>query len=100
MGKVLVEKLLRSCPNVKSIYILLRTKKNVDPRTRLDELIRSKIFDRVREMNASLLDKVIVIPGDIVLPGLGISDSYIELISQEVSIVFHSAATVKFDEPM
>lgn len=51
-------------------------------------------------MNASLLDKVIVIPGDIVLPGLGISDSYIELISQEVSIVFHSAATVKFDEPM
>lgn len=43
MGKVLVEKLLRSCPDVKSIYILLRTKKNVDPCDRLDELIRSKV---------------------------------------------------------
>lgn len=51
-------------------------------------------------MNANLLDKVIVIPGDIVLPGLGISDTNIELLNQEVSIVFHSAATVKFDEPM
>lgn len=100
MGKVLVEKLLRSCPDVKSIYILLRTKKNVDPCDRLDELIRSKIFDRVREMNANLLNKVVVIPGDIVLPGLGISNANIELLSQEVSIVFHSAATVKFDEPM
>lgn len=51
-------------------------------------------------MNANLLNKVVVIPGDIVLPGLGISNDNIELLSQEVSIVFHSAATVKFDEPM
>lgn len=51
-------------------------------------------------MNANLLNKVVVIPGDIVLPGLGISNANIELLSQEVSIVFHSAATVKFDEPM
>lgn len=43
MGKVLVEKLLRSCSNIKSIYILLRTKKNVDPCDRLNELIRSKV---------------------------------------------------------
>jgi alcohol-forming fatty acyl-CoA reductase len=28
VGKVLVEKLLRSCASIKSIYILVRTKKN------------------------------------------------------------------------
>lgn len=44
MGKVLVEKLLRSCPDLKSIYVLLRSKKNVDPIGRLNELIKSKVF--------------------------------------------------------
>lgn len=47
MGKVLVEKLLRSCPNVKSIFVLLRSKKNVDPIGRLNELIKSKVFEIV-----------------------------------------------------
>ena len=41
-----------------------------------------------------------VIPGDITMPALGISNADIEILTQDVSIVFHSAATVKFDEPM
>ncbi len=27
LGKVLVEKLLRSCPNIKAVYLLMRSKK-------------------------------------------------------------------------
>ena len=34
------------------------------------------------------------------MPDLGISDQDLNLMIQEVSIVFHSAATVKFDEPL
>lgn len=43
---------------------------------------------------------MIPIPGDITLPGLGISKLDLEMLIRDVSIVFHSAATVKFDEPL
>jgi len=43
--KVLVEKLLRSCPGIKNIYILLRTKKGLDARQRLEELFNAKVKD-------------------------------------------------------
>lgn len=39
MGKVLVEKLLRSCPNLKTVYLLLRRKRGVDSETRLKKLL-------------------------------------------------------------
>lgn len=37
MGKVLVEKLLRSCPDIKTIYLLMRPKKGQDIHHRLTE---------------------------------------------------------------
>jgi fatty acyl-CoA reductase len=43
MGKVLVEKLLRSCPDVATIYLLMRPKRGNDVRTRQEELIRSQV---------------------------------------------------------
>lgn len=38
MGKVLIEKLLRSCPTIESIYLLIRQKKGKDIHTRVEEL--------------------------------------------------------------
>lgn len=46
------------------------------------------------------LSKVLPICGDITLPGLGISKADMDMLIHDVSIVFHSAATVKFDEPL
>jgi len=43
---------------------------------------------------------VAAVQGDISLPELGISDQDMETLVSEVSIVFHSAATVKFDEAL
>lgn len=40
------------------------------------------------------------IAGDMSLPSLGVSASDIKILSDSVSIVFHSAATVKFDEAL
>jgi len=37
LGKVLVEKLLRSCPKIKAIYVLMRAKKDQDIRDRMDQ---------------------------------------------------------------
>nr|CAH7751944.1 unnamed protein product [Callosobruchus chinensis] len=38
IGKVLIEKLLRSCPEIGNIYVLIREKKGKDPVTRIKEM--------------------------------------------------------------
>ena len=43
MGKVLVEKLLRSCPDIATIYLLMRPKRGNDIRARLDELLSATV---------------------------------------------------------
>ena len=43
MGKVLVEKLLRSCPNVKHLYLLMRPKRGVPIQTRLQDFTNAKV---------------------------------------------------------
>lgn len=43
MGKVLVEKLLRSCPGIKNIYLLIRPKKGQSVQQRLDDLLKAPV---------------------------------------------------------
>ena len=43
MGKVLVEKLLRSCPGIKRLYLLMRPSKGKDVQTRLQELLANEV---------------------------------------------------------
>lgn len=49
MGKVLVEKLLRSCPDIASIYILVRPKRGKDPSQRLEDFINSPVSQQARK---------------------------------------------------
>jgi fatty acyl-CoA reductase len=100
MGKVLVEKLLRSCPGIKSIYMLMRPKRGQEIRDRLGEILNSPLFDTLRKERPNDLSKLIPINGDITADELGISESDQSLLCRNVSVVFHSAATVKFDEKL
>lgn len=100
MGKVLVEKLLRSCPGIASIYLLMRPKRGADINERLSEIINGPLFDKLRRERPNDLGKIIPIQGDITSEELGISEYDQALLCQKVSIVFHSAATVKFDEKL
>ncbi|XP_045508563.1 putative fatty acyl-CoA reductase CG5065 [Colias croceus] len=100
MGKVLVEKLLRSCPKIKNIYLLMRPKKGQDVTSRLSELTQSPLFETLRRDRPHELNKIVPIVGDITEPQLGISNADQDMLCREVSIVFHSAATVKFDEKL
>ena len=43
LGKVLIEKLLRSCPEVDKIFILIRHKKGSTPSQRLNELLNCNV---------------------------------------------------------
>jgi FlaA1/EpsC-like NDP-sugar epimerase len=43
MGKVLLEKLLRSCPDLGTLYLLMRAKRGQQPEQRLNDLSQSKV---------------------------------------------------------
>lgn len=100
LGKVLIEKLLHDCRDIKSIYVLVRTKGKAQALSRLTEILESQAFDRIRRIEPSLLHKVKVIRGDITFDDLGISSQDLKTLQDEVSIVVHSAATIRFDEPL
>ena len=58
------------------------------------------MFERLRKEHPSFTDKVSVIKGDILLPNFGLSTEDEETLIKNISVVFHSAATVKFDEAL
>lgn len=99
MGKVLVEKLLRST-SVSKIYLLIRPKKGVATQQRLKVLLDSPCFNRVRKEREEALKKVEAVSGDITEKRLGLSEEEERMLADSVNIVFHSAATVRFDEDM
>ncbi|XP_014355320.2 fatty acyl-CoA reductase wat [Papilio machaon] len=100
LGKVLIEKLLRSCKDVETIYVLIRAKKGKDAVTRLHTLLDDFLFQRAHEENPKGIHKLVPIVGDMELPGLGLSDEDRKTLTTKVSIIINSAATVKFDEKL
>ncbi|NXJ77863.1 FACR1 reductase, partial [Trogon melanurus] len=100
MGKVLVEKLLRSSPEVKAIYILVRPKAGQSMQERVANMLKCKVFDRVREDYPHFHEKIKPINAELTQPKLAISAEDEEELLTRVNIVFHCAATVRFDEPL
>lgn len=45
LGKILVEKLLRACEDIQTIYILIRDKKGKDIHTRMDEIYNDVVSE-------------------------------------------------------
>ena len=43
LGKVLTEKLLRSCPDISKMYLLIRERKNESPEKRLEKLLNGPV---------------------------------------------------------
>ncbi|CAH0699593.1 unnamed protein product [Spodoptera exigua] len=97
MGKVMVEKLLRDCSDVKKMYLLMRPKKGHSSKERLDDILSFRIFDRLKAENPKLFEKLQVVAGDILSEDLGLSPEDRLLIQEEAQIIFHCAACVRFD---
>ncbi|XP_030764320.1 putative fatty acyl-CoA reductase CG5065 [Sitophilus oryzae] len=100
LGKALLEKLLRSCDKIDAIFLLMRPKKGVAVEQRLKDLLKNSVFNKIREKNSDVFEKVKVIPGDVGLSNLGLSDQDLAFLIDKVNVVFHSAATVKFNEKL
>lgn len=95
---MVIEKLLRTCADIQNIYMLVRPKRGVDIHTRLYEIFDDQVFDQLREKVPKFRHKIVAIAGDCSLAGLNISICDRQTLIQNVNIVFHGAATVRFDE--
>jgi fatty acyl-CoA reductase len=99
--QVLIEKILRSCPEVGRIYILIRRcrKTGRSGQERLDkEVLSSRCFDRLRMVWPGFAGKCQALEGDVQDAYLGMSAADLQTVHAGVSVVFHCAATVKFNE--
>lgn len=71
VGKVVLEKIMRSLPNYKAIYIMVRSKKGMSNHERLQEIFKSEIFEPLfranPEMRHNWSDKIFPIAGDLTL---------------------------------
>lgn len=101
LGKVLVEKLLRSCKDIDKIFIILRPKKGHEIEKRFETFKTSTVFENIRKSKPSSLEKLTAVQGDLMIsPFAGITDDNIKTLVENVNFVFHCAASVKFDEPL
>ena len=63
-------------------------------------LVIIQLFEQLRRDHPHELSKIVPIAGDVTEPELAISSTDQETLTRCVSVVFHSAATVKFDEAL
>uniref|UniRef100_G3UCV9 Fatty acyl-CoA reductase n=1 Tax=Loxodonta africana TaxID=9785 RepID=G3UCV9_LOXAF len=98
MGKVLMEKLLRTSPDLKVIYILVRPKAGQTLQQRIFQILNSKLFEKVKEVCPNVHEKIRVIYADLSQNDLSISLEDMQELLSCTNIVFHCAATVRFDD--
>ena len=59
-----------------------------------------QLFDKLRKEQPDFEQKILPVCGDILQPELGIAEDDRRMLEEEINVVFHSAATVKFDETL
>ena len=80
LGKVILEKIFRSCPDVNKIYIMVRNKRNNLPIDRIkNEILNSYNFSLLKRNIPNFLEyaesKIVPIQGDLIIERLGISEN-------------------------
>ncbi|XP_013176093.1 PREDICTED: fatty acyl-CoA reductase 1-like [Papilio xuthus] len=95
IGKLIIEKIFRAC-NVNKIYVLIRSKKNLKPRERLTEVLKDPVFSKLHAEQPDFVNKIIAVEGDLGQPNIGMNDDDWNTV-QEVDIIFHVAAHIRFD---
>ena len=111
LGQALVAKILTALPDVKRIYLLIRSQTGTDgeKRTATDRLEKdvfdSSAFAKLRQVHGEQFDgwvreKVCAVEGDLAYERLGLSDTDYETLQREVQVFINSGGLVKFDPPI
>jgi thioester reductase-like protein len=108
LGKAIVEKMLRSLPDLRRLYLLVRPQqrgnRTIPALERFEsEVLSSTVFDRLRRDRGAGFDdyvdqRVTVLPGDLTDDCFGLGEEDHRRLTAEVQVIINSAAVVVFDE--
>ncbi|MED6184745.1 hypothetical protein PIB30_050471 [Stylosanthes scabra] len=104
LAKVLIEKILRTEPDVGKIYLLIKANNKQSALERLqNEIINAELFKCLRQIHgksykAFMLSKLVPIVGNICESNLGLDEDSANVIMDEVDVIVNSAANTTFDE--
>lgn len=124
VGSLVLEQLLRTCPDVHKVYVIARKKHSISGPERVQRMLHSHpLFHLVRAQickGASSQDSearalqeafsdrhseqsnafpaVVVLAGDMTLPGYGLGIYEMQRLKEETEVVIHAAASISFDD--
>ncbi|KAF5187516.1 Fatty acyl-coa reductase [Thalictrum thalictroides] len=104
LAKVLIEKILRTVPDVGKIYILIKAKDKEEAMQRIKtEIADTELFKNLLQTHGKshqkyLLSKLVPIVGNLCEPNLGIDMEIADRAANEVDVIINSAGNTTFDE--
>ncbi|KAI3738584.1 hypothetical protein L2E82_28621 [Cichorium intybus] len=104
LGKVFIEKILRTVPDVGKIYLLIKAKDMDSAIERLkNEIINTELFKSLQQAYGKsyqtfMLSKLVPVTGNVCESDLGLDEDTADLIAKDVDIIVNSAANTTFDE--
>ncbi|XP_076907948.1 fatty acyl-CoA reductase 2, chloroplastic-like [Bidens hawaiensis] len=104
LGKVFIEKILRTVPDVGKIYILIKAKNADAAMERLKiEIINIELFKSLQQTygksyQSFMLSKLVPVIGNVCETNLGLDEDTADVIAKDVDIIVNSAANTTFDE--
>ncbi|XP_014288631.2 fatty acyl-CoA reductase 1 [Halyomorpha halys] len=90
LGGRLVERLLRSCPKIGTIYLLVKPENKLHEE-RSNELLFSELNEKIKKTHDCLNTKIRMVHGDYTQPFCGISEFDRKMLIDEIQIMFHIA---------
>jgi fatty acyl-CoA reductase len=106
LGTALIEKIVRSLPDLGRLYLLVRPSRGKSAVERFErDVLGAPAFRGLREklgddFEERVSKKVRVLEGDVHAPSLGLGGEDLTELAREVDVVIHSAASVIFDAPL
>ena len=107
VGKVLLEKVLRSVPTVERIYLLIRGNRRFPSAVERfqNEVAMSSVFDLLKGQGEAEFErlcerKLRFVSGELTAERFGLSEAAFNELAFDVDLVINSAASVNFREPL
>ena len=107
LGKVWLSLLLHRYPDIGHLWVMVRSKKDLDSETRFwSEVVPSQVFDPIRDQHPGtgfekfIREKITPVNGDVTEPLLGVSPEILEQMKGNVAAVVNVAGVVDFNPPL
>ncbi|KAL6264046.1 hypothetical protein P5V15_004127 [Pogonomyrmex californicus] len=91
------QKLRQCCPNIATLYILVRSKDGKNPRERVQQLAEMPLYEKLREKQPDFLQKLTAIESNLDKTNLGLSQQDRDKLL-DTNIIFHGAAIVRSNQ--